>query len=275
MSAARRTKAKAAKKKVPVERPARRAPEKRGPEVRGKKGPAHPEVRGESGPEVRGKKTVRAAPKLPQTASSKTEAAMAARLDTLEPGSRRYEVLATAIEFKRSWIELAKHLTAAQRDGAFKEWGYRTFEAYAQHELHLRRETAQKLVRSFDFLAAHEKPLLEAAEHGGEAGPLPSYQALDILAEARQNPYLSEQDYRQIRDQVFNEDPPPNQLRKLVKERAPEPPKQIKEDPAERLRKCLALAERLYGMLLEEEVPDHISASVEQAVGGLRRLLED
>jgi hypothetical protein len=54
---------------------------------------------------------------------------------------------------------------------------------------------------------------------------MPSYQALDILAEARQNPYLNEDDYREIRDQVFREDPAPNQLKKLVRDRSvPHPP---------------------------------------------------
>lgn len=211
---------------------------------------------------------------LPQDAKTKTEEAMAARLATLEPGSRRYNVLDAAIRFKRSWIELARHLTECRENGHFKEWGYRSFEAYAQHELHLRRETAQKLVRSYDFLNSNERPHLEAVARGEpDVEPLPSYQALDILAEARHNPNLQEQDYQEIRDQVFRDDPPPAQVRKLVKEKAPEPPKE--EDPQQRLRKCLSLAERLYGLLLEEDVPMPIAQSVEQAVGGLRRLLEE
>ncbi len=220
-------------------------------------------------------KTVKRKGKLPQTATTKTEQAMVDRLQTLEPGSQRYSVLVSAIEFKRSWVQLARHLTECRRTNAFKEWGYRTFEAYAQHELHIRRETAQKLVRGFDFLAAHERPLLTQATESQEVTQLPSYQALDILAEARQNPYLPESDYQEIRDQVFREDTPPNQLKKLVRERAPEPPKQQDEDPTARLRKCLALAERLYGMLLEEDVPESVSHPVEQTIGSLRRLIEE
>lgn len=226
-----------------------------------------------------GKKTARRKPRLPQTSSaSKTEAKMVERLRTLDPGTKRYLVLESAIEFKRSWIHLAKHLNEVRGRNMFKEWGYRTYEAYAQHELHLRRETAQKLARSYDFLASHERPALEAYEQSptSELPDLPDYQALDILAEARQNPNLKEEDYKEIRDQVFTEDTPPNQLKKLIRERAPEPPKmQVTEDPAIRLRKCLSLAERLYGMLLEEEVPESICVSIEQAVGGLRRLIED
>lgn len=207
---------------------------------------------------------------------SKTEQRMAERLETLEPGSWRARILATAIAFKRSWVELARELTAIREQGAFREWGYRTFEAYAQNELSLRRETVQKLVRSFDYLHRYEPSVLEAHQSTEpEAAPIPGYQALDILAEARDNPYLAETDYREIRDQVFRDDPPASAVRRLVKERAPEPPPASPDDPAVRLRKALSLAERLYGLLVEEEVPESIAQAVEQAVGGLRRLLEE
>jgi len=213
----------------------------------------------------------------PQTVT-KAETDMVARLRTLDPGTKRHDVLSTAIEFKRSWFRLAQHLTEV-RDGVFfAEWGYKSFEAYAQHELHLRRETTQKLVRSYDFLNAHERPTLRAVsetEDTGEVMPLPSYQALDILAEARQNPYLSDDDYRELRDRVFQEDPPPGQLRKTIKERAPVPEPETPSERPARLRKCLNLAERLYGLLLEEDVPPTITHSVEQAVGGLRRLIDE
>ena len=217
---------------------------------------------------------------MPQIARTKTEEAMERRLETLEPGTPRYEILRTAIDFKRSWLALARQIATVDKDNLFKEWGYRTIHAYAQHELHLRKETAVKLLRSYNFLESHEPRLLDRTETSdGEASKvvsLPSYQALDVLAEARENPYLSESDYRDLRDQVFEGDPSPTQIRKLVKERAPEPVKRADIAPTARLRKCLALAERLYGLLLEEEeMPEEIPRGVEQVVGGLRRLLDD
>jgi len=214
---------------------------------------------------------------LPQTAKSRTEEAMEARLSTLEPGTPRYRVLRTAIDFKRSWLELARDLADVEKNRTFKDWGYRTFHAYAQHELHLRKETVQKLLRSYNFLETHEQRLLEDdEEEPSRPMPLPSYQALDVLAEARENPYLSERDYKELRDQVFDEDPSPSQIRKLVKERAPEPVKRAEIDPLARLRKCLALAERLYGLLLEEEeVPEHVPRRLEEVVGALRKLIDE
>jgi hypothetical protein len=215
--------------------------------------------------------------KLPQTARTKTEESMNARLQTLEHGSLRYRVLESAIDFKRSWVQLAEQLTEAAKLGNFKEWGYRTFEAYAQHELHLKRDTALKLTRSFDFLASHEPAFLERAQKSGDSEPLPHYQALDVLAEARANPYLSEKDYREIRDQVFGDDLSPGQVKKMVRERSPEPVKEKTASESEdRLRKCLQLAERLYGLLLEmDDLPERIAQAVEEAVGGLRRVLEE
>lgn len=230
-----------------------------------------------------GRRAVKPKGKLPQTARSKTEEEMADRLATLEPGSVRYRVLVTAIDFKRSWLELAEYLTEVQRSGHFKEWGYRTFEAYAQHELHLRRETVQKLTRSYDFLSSHEHDVLDEArtsrdrDRPAAPGVIPGFQALDVLAEARANPSLSEKDYREIRDQVFGEDLSASQVKKLVRERAPEPlVSKDPDDPADRIRKCLSLAERLYGLVLEEErIPERIAKAIEDAVGGLRRLLEE
>jgi hypothetical protein len=215
----------------------------------------------------------------PQTGRSRAEEAMEKRLDTLDRGTPRYEALRSAISFKRSWLELAQRLSAVTNDGSFKEWGYRTFEAYALHELHLKKDTAQKLVRSYDFLATHERRLLEASEKssGAPAAPLPSFQALDVLAEARKNPYLSESDYRELRDQVFHEDPTPAQVRKAVRDKAPEPPAaEEKQDPAERVRRCLNLAERLLGIVMEtDDLPSRIPEALEEVVGGLRQLLEE
>jgi hypothetical protein len=227
-------------------------------------------------PPARGSRGVKTRAKLPQTAKSKTEAAMHDRLSSLEVGSKRYTVLVCAIDFKRSWVDLAHHLTEVMRSGAFKEWGFRTFEAYAQHELFLRRDTALKLTRSYDFLSQHEPSLVEGVRGDPQAAPLPNFQSIDALAEARKNPQLSETDYRDLRDRVFGEDMTPSQVKKMVREKAPEPLTQKKEAPEDRLRKALQIAERLYGMLLEEEdVPERITQSIEEAVGGLRRMLDE
>jgi hypothetical protein len=247
-------------------------------------GPKSPRARGgaapaKAAPEPRAAKaTLRAPPvdRLPQTRRSKTEESMARRLSTLDPGSPRHGALAAAIDFKRSWLELAEQLTTIERASDFKAWGYRTFEAYAQHELHLKKDTVSKLLRSYGFLNTYEPRVLEDLEHGSEPVVMPSYQALDVLAEARKNPNLSEQDYRELRDHVFREDPTPAQIRKVVREKAPDALPKTLVDPAERVRKALAIAERLYGMLIElDEPPQRIQQAMEEVVGGLRQMVEE
>ncbi|MBI2372648.1 MAG: hypothetical protein HYV07_01485 [Deltaproteobacteria bacterium] len=206
-------------------------------------------------------------------AKTKTEERMESRLEALEPGSSRYEALHAAIRFKRSWLELAKKLSALSASGEFREWGYRTLEAYAQHELHLRRDTTQKLLRSYGFLEEHEKDVLDGPE---SAPPIPSYQALDVLAEARNNPYLSEEDYRNLRDRVFSEDPTPAQVKKLVRDHAPASYEAKADETHENRKKTLALAERLYAMVRGDDgVPERVAEALEIVVGGLRQLVEE
>ena len=167
-------------------------------------------------------------------------------------------------------------LSAVEKEGEYKAWGYRTFEAYAQHELHMKKETVTKLLRSYGFLSTYEPRMLEDLGDKNQPMSVPSYQALDVLAEARQNPYLSERDYRELRDQVMAEDPSPAQIRKTVREKAPEPVKKELIDPSERHRRALALAERLYGLIVEaDDLPERIRVSMEDVVGGLREALEE
>jgi hypothetical protein len=221
---------------------------------------------------------VQAAPSSPKSRpnNNKSAQAMESRLETLSPGSMRYIILKTAIDFKRSWLELAKTLSEIEAKNAYKEWGYRTLTAYTQHELFLRKDTVIKLLRSYQYIESHERRYLEEGVADDKVVPLPSFQALDVLAEARENPYLSETDFRDLRNQVFEEDPSPGQIRKLVRERAPEPVKKASLDPQARLRKCMVLAERLYGLLLEEEdVPSDVPEKLESVVGSLKRLLGD
>lgn len=255
-----------------------------------------------------GDKVVRARATKPATqgaasAASRTEASMAEQLARLSPSSRRYQTLKAAIAFKRSWVKLAEHLSEVRRSGEFKEWGYRSLEAYAAQELHIKRDTVKKLTRSYEFLSEHESPMLQRALRSLEEGlpapgaapvdadaseaeaeapavepmpPLPNFQALDILAEARNNPNLDEEDYREVREKVFSEDPTPGMVRKLVRERAPEPKKT--PTPADRtasLRKVQAKLQDALGMLMEEQVPEGITRPLEEALGGLRQYLEE
>jgi hypothetical protein len=93
----------------------------------------------------------------------------------------RAEVISCARRFKSSWIDLASALTRIRRGGQWKRWGHGSFEDYAKTELHLRRETVEKLTGSFLFLQKHAPRVLE---RDGVASSIPSYQAVDFLRRA-------------------------------------------------------------------------------------------
>ena len=77
---------------------------------------------------------------------TKTDAALADAERAHMDDPERAEVLARARRFKASWIELAEALSSVKRSGRWKQWGYESFEAYAQGELRIRQATAEKLV---------------------------------------------------------------------------------------------------------------------------------
>ena len=76
---------------------------------------------------------------------TKVDSAMESDAARFADDPERAHVLATARKFKTSWLELASVLVQTKRGGAWKRWGFDTFEAYAKSELRLRQETIDKL----------------------------------------------------------------------------------------------------------------------------------
>lgn len=126
------------------------------------------------------------------------EAAEAAHQDDPE----RAEVLRRTRNFKSSWIELAEALTQVQRDGAWKSWGYESFDDYTKAELHLRPETVQKLVGSFTFL---KKRAPEVLVRDGVRANIPSYQAVDFLRRAESEERAPTEAVEEIRRRVLDD----------------------------------------------------------------------
>ncbi len=90
--------------------------------------------------------------------STAVEADLQKKAQSVPPGSFRHVVLTAAKRFKSTWAELGKLLVQVRDEAKFEEWGYESFEAYCLKELHIRKNTALKLPRSFSFLAKHEAP---------------------------------------------------------------------------------------------------------------------
>src|SRR5258706_12847144 len=88
---------------------------------------------------------------MPRT---QTEAILADAEATHARDPERADMIARVRRFKASWFELGEALTDMKRTEEFKRWGFPNFEDYCRRELHLKRETADKLTGSFIFLRA-------------------------------------------------------------------------------------------------------------------------
>ena len=168
-------------------------------------------------------------------------AALETKAQDVKVGSFRHAVLSAARKFKATWVELGKLLVEV-RDGAkFEEWGFPSFETYCWQELHIRKSTALKLTRSFSFLAKHE-PKEVANDNLWEKAP--AFEVVDVLAGAEDRGQLSADEYRKIRDTIWDQAKPTSELRRELGERFPSPPREPSGD-TDALRRLAAAARRL------------------------------
>jgi hypothetical protein len=199
---------------------------------------------------------------------TKTDAAMAAAEEAHAKDPDRVEVLRRARRFKASWIELAEALSSVRRSGDFKRWGYTSFEDYTRLELHIRQETAEKLVGSFLFLKKRAPGVLG---RDGIATTIPSYQAVDFLRRAEEQEDAPEEAVSAIRTRVLEEGAAlPSIVRQFRDVVFPVTEREQKERDASAL---LNVAKRLRELLNETRiVPRKLAVEVGNS---LDRLLEN
>ncbi len=180
---------------------------------------------------------------------SSGQAAVAKRASEVEPGTLRHQVLLTAQKFKSSWVELGSLLVKVRASGSFEEWGYESFEAYCTKELRIKKATAEKLTMSYSFLSKHERSMAEPAPSAPSASrePVlgrepPAFEVVSVLAGAEQRGQLSEKDYQSLREQLWADERPANQVAKELAQKFPPPPKPA--PPADLVLRRLAQAAR-------------------------------
>ena len=171
------------------------------------------------------------------------------QMATVEPGSLRYEGLTAARDFKASWIALGRVLFQISNHRSYKEWRYLTFDAYCVKEIGIQPLTAKKLLRSYLFLERHEPAVLETeATPGLPPTNYPTYEAVDVLRQAKETARLPEPAYRELRERVFErgEEAPAlrKQLRVVIQRAQPPEAREASEERAQR-----ALLRRLVGTL--------------------------
>lgn len=185
----------------------------------------------------------------------------------------RAEMIARVRRFKASWFELGESLSQLKRDETFKRWGHASFEDYCKKELHLKRETADKLTGSFAFLRARAPEVLR---RDGHDAPIPSYQSVDFLRRAEEESDAPEETLSEIRRVVLDEGAALPKVSRIYREALF--PLNAEEQSEKRLAGLQSAINRLVEQLAharaDKMVPEHLSAEVEEPLARLSQHLE-
>src|SRR3954463_16534076 len=180
----------------------------------------------------------------------------------------RAEMIARVRRFKASWFELGESLTEIKRSEAFKKWGHASFEDYCKKELHLKRETADKLTGSFVFLRARAPEVLR---RDGRDAPIPTYQAVDFLRRAEEESEAPEETLTELRRHVLDEGTPLPKISRIYREAIS--PLDAEEQNEKRLSSLSSTISKLIELMAQARadkiVPEQLCAEVEEPLARL------
>jgi len=194
---------------------------------------------------------------------------LTARAEDLPEGSVRRRVLEGARRFKAAWVDFGRMLAQVRHEELWKEWGYPSFEKYCTKELFIRPATAEKLTVSYGFLERHE-PALARAPHGEAKAP--PFEVIEVLSRAESAGRLSQEGWRELRDEVLANPPTPSAMNRRISERFGPPPPPPTARKAERLSRLAALARRLASACEEENA---VPQTLAKRAADLARDLEE
>jgi len=179
---------------------------------------------------------------------SKSLKSIEEKMENLDSGSLRYHILESARNFKCSWIELGRSLYSVWKDKMYKEWGYVNFDVYVSREIGIRKQTAMKLLKSYYFLEKEEPQYLKN-DYAKENQPanIPSYESVDILRQAKNKKVLDEDDYNNLKKEIFEKGRDAQELKKnlgvIIRQRQELEPQEAQE------KRKLSILKRLLGQL--------------------------
>lgn len=165
---------------------------------------------------------------------SKSLKSIEEKMENLDSNSLRYHILKSAKDFKCCWIELGRSLYSVWKDKMYKEWGYVNFDIYASREIGIRKQTAMKLLKSYYFLEKEEPQYLKT-DYADSAKPanIPSYESVNLLRQAKNKKGLDENDYRDLKKEVFEKGKDAGELKKnlgvLIRQRQELEPEEAQE----------------------------------------------
>lgn len=200
------------------------------------------------------------------TPKSKGEQVIEQIMRELDPASERYQVLATARQFKSSWVELGAKLMHVSHGGLFRQWGYDTFEEYCAREIRIKKPTAQKLTLAYNYMEKEEPELLARQ---AEFKPLPDFRSVDLLRQAREEKAFSDEEYDELRRAVVEEERSHPTVLKRFKEVAAS--REGGPDPVQLVKGALSAARRLETLI---DQLDQVSTEQRGMVADLIRQLE-
>lgn len=199
---------------------------------------------------------------------SNVDAVLSQKAREVPVGTLRHTVLNAARRFKSTWVELGKLLVQVNDGALYEQWGFESFEAYCLKELHIRKQTAQKLIRGFSFLNKHEPKAMEREDLAETA---PAFEVVEVLAGADERGQLSAAEYKSVRDSIWSPQKPIAELRRELSDRFPRPVEPQGEGI--QLRRLAGLARKLANELsASRKVPKAISeraAALAEDVEGL------
>lgn len=194
---------------------------------------------------------------------------LAALAEDLPEGSVRRRVLEGARRFKAAWVDFGRLLAQVRHEELWKEWGYPSFERYCGKELFIRPATADKLTASYGFLARHEPALARSQPGDGRAPP---FEVIEVLSRAEASGRLSQEGWRELRDEVLAHPPTPAAMNRKLSERFGPPPAPPAPRKPERLSRLAALARRLAAACEDDSA---VPSALARRAADLARELEE
>ena len=124
----------------------------------------------------------------------------------------RNKVVQSAKDFKNSWRNLANSLHVAWSNKLYKQWGYETFDNYTAKEISIRKHTAMKLIRSYQFLHQEKLEYFKNELSQEKESRMPSLEVVNTLQRAKKQ--LPQDDYDKIKKSLFEEKKDVGQVKK-------------------------------------------------------------
>lgn len=211
-------------------------------------------------------------PMKPKRATRNVTEQLASSEQRHQDDPQRVSVIACARRFKSSWVELATELSRVKRERTWQRWGFESFEDYARIELHMRRETVEKLTGSFAFLQRRAPEVLSNASLETK---VPSYQAVDWLRRAQESD-LPEDTKEDMWRMVVDEGAPVHRIPREVREVVTPIDADVRAKRAVAGLRNVAtrLAELLTETADEDAVPTHVREALTKNLAALLRALE-